>query len=65
MRPLVLIYSRDPDFFLVFGHILGVAGFESQLLATDKPLPQGETVRLPWSWIVNQGTGRPRNFVRP
>ncbi|OJU00651.1 MAG: transcriptional regulator [Rhizobiales bacterium 65-79] len=46
MRPRVLIYSRDPDFFLVFGHILGVAGFESQLLAADKPLPQGEAAPL-------------------
>jgi two-component system phosphate regulon response regulator PhoB len=46
MRPRVLIYSRDPDFFLVFGHILSVAGFESQLLAADKPLPQGEAVPL-------------------
>lgn len=41
MRPRVLIYSRDPDFFLVFGHILGVAGFDGQLLAADKPLPKG------------------------
>lgn len=46
MRPHVLIYSRDPDFFLVFGHILGVAGFESQLLGIDKPFPHGESTPL-------------------
>lgn len=46
MKPCVLIHSRDPDFFLVFGHILSVAGFDSQLLAADDPLPRGEAVPL-------------------
>lgn len=41
MRPRVLIYSKDPDFFLVFGHILGVAGFDSQLLVAGNELLQG------------------------
>ncbi|SMH40507.1 two-component system, OmpR family, phosphate regulon response regulator PhoB [Mesorhizobium australicum] len=46
MRPRVLIYSKDPDFFLVFGHILGVAGFDSQLLSAENELPRGEAVPL-------------------
>lgn len=46
MKPLVFIYSRDPDFFLVFGHILGVAGFDGQLLTPDEPLQPGEAVPL-------------------
>ena len=46
MRPRVLIYSKDPDFFLVFGHILGVAGFDGQLLATENELPQSDAVPL-------------------
>lgn len=33
-RPQVLIYSKDPDFFLVFGHILSVAGFDAHLVQT-------------------------------
>lgn len=48
MRPMILIYSQDPDFFLVFGHILTVAGFETlfahagqeavQIAADQKPV---------------------------
>jgi two-component system phosphate regulon response regulator PhoB len=41
MRPLILIYSQDPDFFLVFGHILAVAGFETQLIHAEQ-----ETLRI-------------------
>ena len=29
MKPTVLVYSADPDFLLVFGHILSAAGFQS------------------------------------
>lgn len=32
---MILIYSQDPDFFLVFGHILMVAGFELQSIQAE------------------------------
>jgi two-component system phosphate regulon response regulator PhoB len=32
MKALVLIYSKDPDFLLVFGHILEAAGFATALV---------------------------------
>ncbi len=35
MRPHVLIHSKDPDFFLIFEHILVAAGFETRLLSGD------------------------------
>lgn len=38
---MILIYSQDPDFFLVFGHILAVAGFETQLIHAEE-----ETLRI-------------------
>lgn len=36
MGPKIVIHSRDPDFFLVFGHILAVAGFETRLVHTEE-----------------------------
>lgn len=33
---MILIYSQDPDFFLVFGHILTVAGFEIQFIHAEQ-----------------------------
>ncbi len=35
MKPIVLVYSTDPEFFLVFGHILTVAGFDCRLVEAD------------------------------
>lgn len=32
MKPTILIYSQDPEFFLVFGHILAADGFDTQLI---------------------------------
>ncbi|WP_149763143.1 response regulator transcription factor [Neomesorhizobium albiziae] len=36
MSPTILIYSQDPDFFLIFGHILAVAGFETRLVHNEQ-----------------------------
>lgn len=31
MKPLILIYLQDAEFYLVFGYILAEAGFASEL----------------------------------
>jgi two-component system phosphate regulon response regulator PhoB len=38
MKPMILIYSQDPDFSLIFGHILTVAGFEAELIEAEAVL---------------------------
>ena len=42
MTPQVLIYSRDPDFILVFGHILRAGGFEPLIISSKDDLPRGD-----------------------
>ncbi|PBB23978.1 transcriptional regulator [Mesorhizobium sp. WSM4308] len=53
MRPLVLISSQDPDFFLVFGHILSVAGFDTQLMTEDKEVTRLIEVAKPLAVILD------------
>ncbi|QPC95116.1 DNA-binding response regulator [Mesorhizobium sp. INR15] len=56
MRPLVLISSKDPDFFLVFGHILSVAGFDTQLTG-DKEVARLTEVAKPLAVILDCQAG--------
>lgn len=44
MTPQVLIYSRDPDFILVFGHILRAGGFEPLIISSKDDLPRGDAL---------------------
>lgn len=53
MKPLVLIASKDPDFFLVFGHILSVAGFETQLAAGDREIARAVASAAPLAIIAD------------
>ncbi|MBZ9822036.1 winged-helix domain-containing protein [Mesorhizobium sp. CA4] len=53
MTPLVLISSKDPDFFLVFGHILSVAGFETRLITADKEIARAIKVDTPLAVILD------------
>ncbi|TIP01072.1 MAG: response regulator transcription factor [Mesorhizobium sp.] len=53
MKPLVLISSKDPDFFLVFGHILTVAGFETRLLSADKQIASSIKAAAPLAVILD------------
>jgi two-component system phosphate regulon response regulator PhoB len=53
MRPLVLISSKDPDFFLVFGHILSVAGFDTQLITGDNEIARTIDVAKPLAVILD------------
>jgi two-component system phosphate regulon response regulator PhoB len=53
MRPLVLISSKDPDFFLVFGHILAVAGFDTKLITKDKEIAHSIAVSKPVAVILD------------
>lgn len=53
MRPLVLISSKDPDFFLVFGHILSVAGFDTRLITADKEIARGIEAAAPLAVILD------------
>jgi len=57
MKPLVLISSKDPDFFLVFGHILSVAGFETQLITGDKEIARAIAAAAPLAIIVDCNPG--------
>ncbi|CDX51969.1 Transcriptional regulatory protein [Mesorhizobium plurifarium] len=53
MTPLVLIASKDPDFFLVFGHILSVAGFETRLITADKEIARAIKAKAPLAVILD------------
>ncbi|RWD69681.1 response regulator transcription factor [Mesorhizobium sp.] len=53
MKPLVLISSKDPDFFLVFGHILTVAGFETRLITADKQIARAIKAAVPLAVILD------------
>ncbi|TPN86597.1 response regulator transcription factor [Mesorhizobium sp. CU2] len=53
MKPLVLISSKEPDFFLVFGHILSVAGFETQLITADREIARAIAAAGPLAVIVD------------
>nr|WIE91286.1 response regulator transcription factor [Mesorhizobium sp. WSM4875] len=57
MKPLVLISSKDPDFFLVFGHILTVAGFETQLITADREIARAIETASPLAVIVDCNPG--------
>lgn len=46
MKPTVLTYSKDPDFVLVFGHILSAAGFDCQLHSAGGNIPDHGPVAL-------------------
>lgn len=53
MKPLVLIASKDPDFFLVFGHILSVAGFEIRLITGDREIASAIEAASPLAVIMD------------
>ena len=53
MKPLVLISSKDPDFFLVFGHILSVAGFEIRLISGDREIARAIEAASPLAVIMD------------
>ncbi|MBZ9990963.1 response regulator transcription factor [Mesorhizobium sp. BH1-1-5] len=53
MKPLVLISSKDPDFLLVFGHILSVAGFETRLITADKEIARAIRTAAPLAVILD------------
>ncbi|AEH87290.1 response regulator transcription factor [Mesorhizobium opportunistum] len=53
MKPLVLISSTDPDFFLVFGHILSVAGFEVRLITGDREIARAIEAAAPLAVIMD------------
>ncbi|MBZ9671834.1 response regulator transcription factor [Mesorhizobium sp. B3-2-1] len=53
MKPLALISSKDPDFFLVFGHILSVAGFETRLITADKEIARVIKAAAPLAVILD------------
>jgi two-component system phosphate regulon response regulator PhoB len=57
MRPLVLISSKDPDFFLVFGHILSIAGFDTQLITGEKEIARMIDVAKPLAVILDCHAG--------
>ena len=57
MKPLVLIASKDPDFFLVFGHILSVAGFETQLTTGDRDIARAIAATTPLAMIMDCNPG--------
>jgi two-component system phosphate regulon response regulator PhoB len=57
MKPLVLIASKDPDFFLVFGHILSVAGFETQLTTGDRDIARAIAATTPLAMIMDCNSG--------
>ena len=53
MKPLVLISSKDPDFFLVFGHILSVAGFEIRLITGDREIARAIEAAAPLAVVMD------------
>ena len=53
MKPLVLIASKDPDFFLVFGHILSVAGFEIRLITGDREIASAIAATTPLAVVMD------------
>lgn len=57
MKPMVLISSKDPDFFLVFGHILSVAGFETQLITGDREIARAIAAEAPLAVILDCNPG--------
>lgn len=53
MGPMILIHSQDPDFFLVFGHILTAAGFETRLGHTEQETLQIVTEQKPVAVVMD------------
>lgn len=51
MKPTILVYSTDPEFFLVFRHIFSVAGFESRVFDGEDEAGPGDM--RPFAMIVD------------
>jgi len=53
MKPLVLISSRDPEFYLLFSHILDVDGFASELAGSVREALRFAAERKPLAIILD------------
>lgn len=64
MKPTVLIYSADPDFVLVFGHILAVAGFDTALVHDAAQVAQAVTTKTSPIALVMDCLSRDRKAAK-
>ncbi|WFU51648.1 response regulator transcription factor [Sinorhizobium terangae] len=62
MKPLVLICSEDPEFYLNFSHVLEVDGFASDLAASVEEAIRQVTEREPQAVVLDC---QPTNAVGP
>ena len=60
MKPTILISSQDPDFFLIFGHILDTDGFSSELVSDRAETSRLALERRPAAIILDC---QPNDFV--